>query len=154
MFVLLEEQLCSPVVDSRATLVGPEKESRSTNLHPRRPPKKIKQSFQQVSQVAFISMCASPVNPHIINSENKLCWSSADTHTHAHTINLSRLVQLLPTMFFATFPFHSNPPQKKTKKTHTSTLARFYQIPLGSHMKRRLSLLTVKAFLRFKMESF
>lgn len=72
VLVLLQEQLCSPVVDSRAALVGPGKESRRTNVNQL---KKGKDSSRYESEY---STCTSPVS-HMVNTQNKLCWSSVAT---------------------------------------------------------------------------
>lgn len=124
-------------------------------------------SLRKHSQVTSISLflhtacLKSPVNNHSVNRNDLLSSQEAlltltvslsfvgshKTHTATTTvIYFSGSVQLLPSIIFEIF---------LTKSSDVYAVqTRIHQIPLGSNTKHSLCLLTVKAFLWFKMESF
>lgn len=155
VFMLLQEQLRSPVVDSRAALVRPEKESMWHNLN-QKSKASSKSEWDSFHQYVYVTCQSSHDKQReqtvlILRRHDRTVFLVHMTQTHTHGQKLF----IYPDRFSCVPPwslqhFHFIPTQQK----NTSTLAIFYQIPLSFHMKRCLGLLTVKAFLRFKMEGF
>lgn len=86
------------------------------------------------------SACTSPVS-HMVNRQNKPCWSSVvtkrvffwfTTHRWSTTICLSRSIQFLPSMISAIFPFNCHPTKTQALWLFRPDFIKYHLAPIRS----------------------